>query len=88
MLLKRGKYYDTRHSTDRQRERGIILPEVVEVIETGWNEKSKDEYKAEWKSWTYAIRGKTVDKRELRIAIAFEGREKLIIVTAIDLGGD
>ena len=57
-----------------------------QVIETGWNERNKDEFKPEWKAWNYAIRGKTVDKRELRIAVSFEQEySMLIIITAIDL---
>ncbi|MGH7208150.1 MAG: DUF4258 domain-containing protein [Nitrospiraceae bacterium] len=85
-LLSTGKYRDTRHAADRRQERGIILPEIQQVIEGGWNEKSKDEFKVEWSAWNYAIRGKTVDRRELRVAIAFvEEDSLLIIVTAIDL---
>ena len=45
-----------------------------------------DEFKAEFRSWNYAIRGKTIDARELRIAVAFEdGYCLLVIVTAIGL---
>jgi hypothetical protein len=58
----------------------------MHVIESGWHEKRKDEFKPEWNTWNYAIRGKTPDNRALRIAIAFEeGDSLLIIVTAIDL---
>lgn len=85
-LLAAGRYRDTRHSSQRRDERTIILPEIIQVIRSGWHEKSKDEFKAEWTAWNYAIRGKTVDKRELRVAVAFEeGGSLLILVTAIDL---
>jgi hypothetical protein len=85
-LLGRRRYRDTRHAFDRKRERQIILPEIRQVIDAGWSEKSNDEFKPEHQSWNYAIRGRTVDGRELRIAVAFEeGDTLLVIVTAIDL---
>jgi hypothetical protein len=86
-LVSVGRYRDTRHSSQRRGERGIILPEIIQAILSGWHEKRKDEFKPEWNSWNYAIRGKTVDDRELRVAVAFEERASLLIlVTAIDLG--
>ncbi len=80
-----GRYRDTRHAGERREERSISLPEVRQVIGSGWHEKSKDEFKAEWDAWNYAVRGKTVDGRELRIAISFDEEDYLLIITAIEL---
>jgi len=82
-----GRYRDTRHARDRRQERQITLMEVKHVILTGFNEKSKDEYKPEYGTWNYAIRGKTVDGRSLRVAVSFEADGLLLIVTTIDLDG-
>jgi hypothetical protein len=81
-----GYYLDTSHAQQRKRERNISLPEVLYVIRTGYHEKRKDEFKEEYNDWTYAVRGFTVDHRELRIAIAFTGKNMLII-TVIELLG-
>ena len=80
-----GQYRDTRHAAERKKERGISLPEVRQVIDNGWHEKSKDAFKQEWQAWNYAIRGKTIDGRELRIAVSFDEEDYLLIITAIEL---
>ena len=83
--LSNGRFRDTRHASDRKAERTINLPEIRQVIEGGHHEKKKDEYKPEHKAWNYAIRGKTIDERELRIVVSFDEEDHLLIVTAIDL---
>ena len=83
--LARGDYLDTRHGAERKEERGITLIEVQEVIPSGWHEKRKDEYKVEHLSWNYAIRGKTIDQRALRIVIAFDPETGMLLITVIDL---
>lgn len=83
--LASGLYRDTRHAAERRDERGISRPEVRQVIESGWHEKGKDEFKTEWQAWNYAIRGKTVDGRALRIAVSFDEEDRLLIITAIEL---
>jgi hypothetical protein len=86
-LVSAGRYRDTRHSSRRRAEREIILPEIIQAILSGWHERRKDEFKPEWNSWNYAIRGKTDDSRDLRVVVAFEeGASLLILVTAVDLG--
>ena len=83
--LASGKYLDTRHIDERKEQREISVLEVKDIILKGWHEKRKDEYKDEHKSWNYAIRGKTIDKRSLRIIIAFDRESGMLLITAIDL---
>jgi hypothetical protein len=64
-------------------ERGIILPEILQVLGTGRHEKAKDDFEERFQSWNYAIRGKTVDGRELRIVVGFD--PTLMVITVIDL---
>jgi hypothetical protein len=62
--------------------------EIKAVIGSGWHEKAKDRYQPEYTAWSYAVRGKTVDKRALRVVISFERDEQgelLLLVTAVDL---
>src|SRR5436190_20741437 len=81
-----GKYRDTRHAVERKQERHISILEVRQVVERGYHEPAKDEFKAEWQAWNYAIRGKTMDGRELRIAVSFDEEGHLLIITSISLG--
>ena len=83
--LENGDYLDTFHSNLRQRERMISRMEIIQILRSGWHEKAKDRYDKHHQAWNYAVRGKTIDDRELRIIISFEGVQ-LLIVTAIELG--
>ena len=83
--LASGDYLDTRHGAERKQERKITLLEIQEVILSGWHEKRKDEYKVEYQAWNYALRGRTIDKRSLRIVIAFDQESGMLLITAIDL---
>lgn len=81
--LQQGRYLDTRHAFERQLERQISRMEIVQVLKRGYHEKSKDTFDKAYNSWDYAVRGKTLDGRELRIIIVIE--YNILIITAIDL---
>ena len=76
-------YTLSRHARKRMRERDLDLPDILYILRHGWHEKRKDQFDSSYKSWNYAIRGKTVDERNLRIVVTFD--EGLLVVTAIDL---
>ena len=69
----------------RKGERGVNRLEIAQVLICGKHEKSRDRFEARHNSWSYSIRGSTVDERELRVVIGFEN-EYLVIITVIDLG--
>lgn len=81
--VKSHRVLDTRHVGDRMAEKDVIFSEIYEVLANGYHEKAKDEFKPEFDSWNYAIRGKTFEGRELRIPIYFE-KDKICIVTVFD----
>ena len=83
--IHQGRFRDTRHTIERRQVRDITILEIRQVIDSGYHEKSKDEYKLEWKAWNYALRGRTIDGRELRVAVSFDVEDVLLIITAIDL---
>jgi hypothetical protein len=76
------RYYDTSHAIRRRQERVVSLTEVLYVLRNGRHEKAKDQYKEEHGDWTYAIRGKTIDGDDLRIAVAFD-EDGMLIITVI-----
>ena len=82
--VKEGKYLDTRHAFERKKERKIMLPEILYVLCHGRHERQKDVFKEDYRAWNYAIRGKTIDGRELRICITFD-IHGMLVITAIDL---
>jgi hypothetical protein len=81
-----GRYYDTRHGGERKIFRSIALPDVLYILKNGFHEKKKDEFKPEHNDWNYAIRGKTVDGRDIRIAVAVD-ENNMLIITVIDIKG-
>ena len=83
--LDSGRFLDTVHATQRRAERQITRPEVLYVLRHGWHEKRKDVFDTRYQAWNYAIRGKTLDGRHLRIVVSFDD-PGLLIITAIALG--
>ncbi len=77
-----GRFRDSRHAAERKAERDVDLFDIQKVIGTGWHEPSEDRFKEEHDSWTYAIRGKTVDGVDIRIVVAFDEEDFLVVVTA------
>lgn len=82
--MESGRYYDTTHATLRKSQRRINLAHVFYVIRQGYHEKQKDQYHPEHDDWTYSIRGKTVDGRDIRIAVAFD-EDDMLIITIIEI---
>ena len=84
LCIEKGSYLDTRHAIDRQNERQITRPEILYVLKNGYHEKRKDKFDESYNSWNYSVRGKTVDRRELRVIVSFD-ESGMLIITAIDL---
>jgi len=82
--VENGQLLYSSHASARMGERNIIKPEIEYVLETGHHEARKDKFNEDFGSWDYAIKGKTVDNRYLRIIIAII-HPNVLIVTAIDL---
>ena len=82
--VESGAYFDMTHALERSVERQITRPEYEYVLLNGYHEKSKDDYKEKYKAWNYAIRGKTLDKRNIRVVISFD-KDDLLVITVIDL---
>lgn len=61
----------------------VTVPEVRHVLRNGSLEAEKHCYDETYRSWNYAVRGKTTDGRELRLIVAVV--EDLLIVTVIEL---
>lgn len=82
--VEKGRYYDTTHAKLRKLQRQISLTHVLYVIRNGYHEKQKDQFKTEYEDWTYSIRGKTIDNKDIRVAIAFD-HDDMLIITVIEI---
>lgn len=84
-LMLKGAYVISNHAKLRQGERCFTIGDIRNIIETGYHEKRKDEYKEEYADWNYAIRGKTLDNDQARICIAFAEEKHFVVITVIRL---
>lgn len=82
--VKAGRLLYSDHANNRMRERGIIKPEVEFILNHGHHEARKDQLNEEFSAWDYAIRGKTLDGRSLRVVVAVID-PNVLVVTTIDL---
>ncbi len=82
--IEEGRFLDTRHAWERQDERQINRPEILYVLKRGHHEKNKDTFNEFHHAWNYSVRGKTVDRRELRVIVSFD-ENGMLIITALEL---
>ena len=82
--MEMGRYYDTTHAVLRKAQRRISLADVFYVVRYGYHEKNKDQYHPEHEDWTYSLRGETIDKRDVRIAVAFD-EDDMLIITVVEI---
>lgn len=85
LLLEEGRYRETLHAHHRKHQRKILLTEILHVLRHGFHEKKHDKFDEAFYAWNYAIRGRTVDEKTLRVIISFDEDEQLLIITAFYL---
>lgn len=85
--IETGKYILTKHAVERQNERLINLAEILHVLRTGREEKTKSSFDELQNTWKYAVRGKTkLDNKDVRIIVAFED-DGMLVITVMYVGG-
>ena len=82
--IRSGNYLYTSHANERLQQREVTRFEVKQVLLNGYHEKKKDVFDEAFNSWNYSIKGKTLDKRTLRVVISFD-ENNMLIITVIDL---
>ncbi|MBF0359927.1 MAG: DUF4258 domain-containing protein [Oligoflexia bacterium] len=66
------------------KQRGVTYPEIEFVLFNGFHNKKKDKFNQEYQCWDYAIEGKTVDGKKIRIIVTIIS-PNVLVVTIIDL---
>jgi hypothetical protein len=82
--IESSNYIYTSHANKRIKQREVTRFEVKQVLLSGHHEKRKDSFDEEWNSWHYSIKGKTLDKKNLRVVVSFD-ENNMLIITVIDL---
>lgn len=77
--IEQGRYLQSKHALQRQKERKIDLTDALYVLKNGYHEKKKTTYDEVFCAWKYAIRGKSLDDVDIRVIIAFDENAMLII---------
>jgi hypothetical protein len=80
-LLKANRYRMVSHAIARTIERSVALRDILFVLNHGVHEVSQDGFDVKRQSARYAIRGKTPDGVDLRVAVAIENM--VVIITVI-----
>ncbi len=76
-------YRFSSHATKRGEERFISYQDALYVLTNGFHEKKKTIFDSKYRTWKYAIRGKTADSLDTRVVVAFE--KGMVIITVIRL---
>jgi len=84
LAVKLGNIRYMPHAISREMSRDITRFEYLNVLKTGHHEKSKDEFKDEFNAWNYAIRGRSLEGRDIRVAISFD-EDDMLIITVIEV---
>ncbi|PCJ64433.1 MAG: hypothetical protein COA73_03985 [Candidatus Hydrogenedentota bacterium] len=66
-------------------ERDILIYELIEVLGSGRNVKKHDRWDNHYLEWNYAIEGKTIDGRKLRVIVALKKGTMTLVITAFEL---
>lgn len=80
--IEEGKYLETIHAQQRQHQRMIILPDIIQVLLTGYHEPSKDKFDLAYGAWNYSICGSAKGAQKMRVIVSFDEEAMLLIITA------
>jgi uncharacterized protein YpbB len=81
--IEQRRYRFTKHALDRLTERSLELPDVIYVLIHGVHEEEKTIFNNNSQTWSYAVKGKTLEGVSARVVVAFE--DDMVIITVIRL---
>jgi hypothetical protein len=83
--IEKGRYRLKLHQKQREKQRNILRSEVLYVLKNGKENPKRGGFDVKFQRDKYAIRGRTVDRRELEVIISFNHEGLLEIITTYDL---
>lgn len=69
------------HAIERGAERSISPRDALYILENGYHDEEKTKFVKKFKTWNYAIRGRTIDKEDILVVVALA--EEMVIITVI-----
>jgi hypothetical protein len=75
------------HSIQRLEERAIETTDIRDVILYGEREENEDRWQERRGHWTYALRNRNVDGRDIRIIFDIEAFPDVVVVTVMHVCG-
>jgi hypothetical protein len=84
LCVEKGNYKFSKHALERKQQRAFTLPDILYILKNGYHEKPKDTFDEQTQMWKYAIRGKTIEKKEGRVIVTLD-RSGMLIITVIRL---
>lgn len=81
--MGRVRIDSTIHASERSGQRAIGTVDLRDVIIYGKREEEQDRWKKDRGYWTYALRNKNVDGRDIRIIFDVEAFPEVVIVTVM-----
>jgi len=81
--IENGSYKFTNHALERRKERVFELPDILYVLRHGFHENEKDSWDTQHGAWNYAIRGKTLERKDARVIVSFDPSKRMLIITVI-----
>lgn len=84
-LIDQNRYRKTSHFADRERQRKVFLWEALYVLKNGSHEEARDEWDNANQNWKYAIIGRTMEARNLRVVVSILEKEGLLLITVYEI---
>jgi hypothetical protein len=84
-LISLNRIRSSRHFQEREKQRKIFLWEALHALQQGFHDEQRDEWDHKYQVWKYAIIGRTLDGRQLRVVVSILVDEGLLLITVYDL---
>ena len=81
--IKSGKYRLSKHAYIEQAHDELDVQDTLHVLKTGVHKKTKTTFSNKYQVWHYAIEGKTEERKNVRVIIAFS--TEMMIITVMEL---
>lgn len=77
--IEQGRYRQSIHAFERCEQRNIDILDALYVLRHGYHEKQKTSFDELHQTWKYSIRKKTLDGEDVRVIVAFDSHDMMII---------
>lgn len=87
--LEKGTLLYRHHARERQKDRQIIDFSVEQILVQRKNYKpSRDRFDEGLDTWSYCYDGIDLDQKNIRVIVAIEPKQRVVVVTVVDLKKD